>query len=49
MEKSIDNEKNESFLEILNLDNDLNQNIEQKILFPTTDAWLAQLGQKKND
>ena len=49
MEKNINNEKNEDFLEILQKDESLNSKINQKILFITTDCWLAQLGSKKNN
>ena len=49
MEKNIDNEKNEAFLEILQNDESFNSKIDQKILFITTDSWLAQLGSRKNN
>ena len=49
MEKNINNEKNEDFLEILQKDESLNSKINQKILFITTDSWLAQLGSRKNN
>ena len=49
MEKNIDNEKNEAFLEILQNDESVNSKIDQKILFITTDSWLAQLGSRKNN
>ena len=49
MEKNIDNEKNEVFLEILQNDESVNSNIDQKILFITTDCWLAQLGSRKKN
>ncbi len=49
MEKNIDNEKNEAFLEILQNDESVNSKINQKILFISTDCWLAQLGSRKNN
>ena len=48
MHENIDQEKNEGFLEILQNEESLNSKIEQKILFITTDNWLAQLGPRKN-
>ena len=47
MEINVDNEKNDSFLEILKCEEGLNSKVDQKILFVTTDCWLAQLGSKK--
>ncbi len=47
MEKNIDNEKNEDFLEILNNQDNLKFKFDQNILFITTDSWLAQLGSRK--
>ena len=49
MENNINNEKNNDFLEILQKDESLNSKINQKILFITTDCWLAQLGSRKNN
>jgi len=49
MEKNIENEKNEAILEILQNDESFNSKIDQKILFITTDSWLAQLGSRKNN
>ncbi len=49
MEKNIENEKNEAFLEILQNEESFNSKIDQKILFITTDNWLAQLGSRKNN
>ena len=49
MAKNIDNEKSEDFLEILKNEDNLSSTIEQKKLFVTTDAWLAQLGSRKNN
>ena len=43
------NDKNESFLEILKSEESNDHNIDQKILFITTDSWLAQLGSRKNN
>ena len=48
MNKNIDNEKNETFLEILQNEEGLISKVEQKVLFITTDSWLAQLGSRKN-
>ena len=48
MYENIDQEKNEEFLEILQNEESLNSKIEQKVLFITTDSWLAQLGSRKN-
>ena len=48
MEKNIDNEKSEVFLEILKNEESSNPKIDQKIIFTTTDCWLAQLGPRKN-
>ena len=48
MYENIDQEKNDRFLEILQNEENLNSKIEQKILFITTDSWLAQLGSRKN-
>ena len=49
MDKISNNEKNEAFLEILNNEQSYNAEISQKILFITTDSWLAQLGSRKNN
>ena len=48
MEIDIDNEKNEDFLEILKHKENSNPRIDQKVLFITTDCWLAQLGPRKS-
>ena len=48
MSDNIDNEQNESFLEILHNEEGLTSNVDQKVLFITTDSWLAQLGSRKN-
>ena len=48
MHENIDKEKNEVFLEILQNEESLNSKVDQKILFITTDSWLAQLGSRKN-
>ena len=47
MEIDIDNEKNEDFLEILQNEEGLISKVDQKVLFITTDSWLAQLGSRK--
>ena len=48
MDENIDKEKNESFLEILQNEEGLISKVDQKVLFITTDSWLAQLGSRKN-
>ena len=48
MEIDIDYEKNEDFLEILQNEEGLISKVDQKVLFITTDSWLAQLGSRKN-
>ena len=48
METNIDNQKNEDFLEILQNKEELISKVDQKVLFITTDNWLAQLGSRKN-
>ena len=49
MPNNIDNEKNEDFLEILKNEENLSSRIDQKLIFVTTDSWLAQLGSRKNN
>ena len=49
MINNIDNEKNEEFLEILKNEENLSSIIDQKLIFVTTDSWLAQLGSRKNN
>ena len=49
MYKNIDKEKNESFLEILQNEEGLISKIDEKVLFITTDNWLAQLGQRRDN
>ena len=48
MYENIDQEKNEKFLEVLQNEENFNSKVEQKVLFITTDSWLAQLGSRKN-
>ena len=48
MEINIEHQKNEEFLEILQNKEDLTSKLDQKVLFITTDSWLAQLGSRKN-
>ena len=48
MSEKLDKEQNESFLEILQNEEDLISKVDQKVLFITTDSWLAQLGSRKN-
>ena len=38
----------DSALEVLQNEENLNSKVEQKVLFITTDSWLAQLGSRKN-
>ena len=47
MEKIIDYEKYNNFLEILKNDEKFNPKNDQKNLLITTASWLAQLGQRK--
>ena len=47
MHENIDKEKNESFLEILQNQEGLISEVDQKV-FITTDSWWAQLGSRKN-
>ena len=48
MSEKLDKEQNESFLEILQNEEGLISKVDQKVLFLTTDSWLAQLGSRKN-
>ena len=48
MNEKLDEEQNETFLEILQNEEGLISKVEQKVLFITTDSWLAQLGSRKN-
>ena len=48
MKQKIDKEQNESLLEILQSEEDLTSKVDQKVLFITTDSWLAQLSSRKN-
>ena len=48
MSEKLDKEKNEPFLEILQNEEGLISKVDQKVLFITTDSWLAQLGLRKN-
>ena len=47
MNEKIDKEKSESFLEILQNEEGLISKLDHKVLFITTDSWLAQLGSRK--
>jgi len=47
MYENLDQEKNEQFLEVLQNEENLNSKVDQKVLFITTDSWLAQLGSRK--
>ncbi len=49
MHENIDKEKNESFLEILQNQEGLISEVDQKVLFVTTDSWVAQLGARRNN
>ena len=48
MSEKLDKEQNESFLGILQNEEGLISKVDQKVLFITTDSWLAQLGSRKN-
>ena len=48
MSEKLDKEQNESFLEIFQNEEGLISKVDQKVLFITTDSWLAQLGSRKN-
>jgi|TARA_B100000073_G_scaffold21164_1_gene16751 hypothetical protein len=48
MSEKLDKEQNESFLEILQNEEGLISKADKKVLFITTDSWLAQLGSRKN-
>ena len=48
MSEKLDKEQNETFLEILQNEEGIISKVEQKVLFITTDSWLAQLGPRKN-
>ena len=48
MHENIDQENNKEFLEILQNEEGLDAKVEQKVIFMTTDSWLAQLGLRKN-
>ena len=48
MSEKLDKEQNDSFLEILQNEESLISKVDQKVLFITTDSWLAQLGSRKN-
>ena len=47
MHENINQEKNENFLEVLQNEENLDYKVEKKVLFITTDSWLAQLGSRK--
>ena len=47
MDKNIDQEKKEEFLEILQNEDNLISKIDKKDLFITTDNWLAQLSSRR--
>ena len=47
MRENIDHDKNEEFLEIIQNEEELISKVGQKVLFITTDSWLAQLGSRK--
>ena len=49
MHENIDKEKNESFLEILQNQEGLISEVDKKVLFVTTDSWVAQLGTRRNN
>ena len=47
MSEKMDKEQNETFLEILQNEEGLISKVDHKVLFITTDCWLAQLGSRK--
>ena len=49
MSEKIDKEQNETFLEILQNEEGLISKVDHKVLFITTDSWLAQLGSRRNN
>ena len=49
MNEKIDKEQSESFLEILQNEEGLISKLDHKVLFITTDSWLAQLGSRKKN
>ncbi len=49
MNENIDNEKNETFLEILQNEEGLISKVDQNTIFVTTDSWVAQLGTRRNN
>ena len=49
MSEKIYKEQNESLLEVLQNEEGLISKVDQKVLFITTDSWLAQLGSRRND
>ena len=49
MDVEIDKEKNESFLELLQNEEGLISKVDQKVLFITTESWIAQLGTRRNN
>ena len=48
MSEKMDKEQNQTFLEILQNEEGLISKVDHKVLFITTDCWLAQLGSRKN-
>ena len=48
MSEKLDKEQNVSFLEVLQNEEGLISKVDQKVLFITTDSWLAQLGSRRN-
>ena len=48
MSEKLEKEQKESFLEILQNEEGFISKVDQKVLFITTDSWLAQLGSRKN-
>ena len=47
--ENIDNDKNETILNVLKNENEQNVKSDKEILFITTDCWLAQLGSRKKN
>ena len=48
MSEKLEKEQNQSFFEVLQNEESLISKVEQKVLFITTENWLAQLGPRKN-
>ena len=47
MDKNIEKDENNTFLEIIQNEKNSISKVDQKVLFITTDSWLAQLSSRK--